>query len=171
MKSADSSHSCLGCGEQTLNPKFCSRSCSARYTNSVSPKRARVIRRCESCDVRPIRASNTTNLCKTCYMAQEDARIGEMTLGDSIAVYSTPRSKYNTVRHHGRKLSNLYDRCQVCGYKTILQVCHIKGIATFPLETRISTINDPSNIAILCPNHHCELDAGILSPDAIPSRG
>ncbi len=30
---------CLNCQQKTLNPKFCSKSCSASYTNKIKPKR------------------------------------------------------------------------------------------------------------------------------------
>lgn len=93
-----------------------------------------------------------------------------MTLQESIKEYKSPGSKYNTVRYHGRKLFNLYNCCQICGYTNIIQVCHIKGIATFPLDTKVKEINDPTNIAILCPNHHGELDRGIITANDIPER-
>lgn len=162
---------CKNCNKPTQNPKFCSRSCAATYNNRTTPKRTRQVWRCSVCD-KPGRKSNSEVFdgCVSCYLKSEDERTGNMTLGESLNLTGHLRSRYNTVRHHGRKLSRLYDRCQVCDYSVVVQVCHIKPIHTFDLETPLKVINDPSNIAILCPNHHWELDHGFLSPDAVPAR-
>lgn len=171
MDTTLSTKSCLKCGTETNNPKFCSRSCSASYNNTIAPKRERKIWvfNCSVCD-KPQKKKASSGMCATCYREQLDDIAGEMTLGESIKMYGNPRSRYNTVRHHGRKLSSLYDKCQVCGYTNILEVCHITPISAFPMETKIKEINSPDNIAILCRNHHGELDRGIMTPEQIPPR-
>lgn len=153
---------CLLCGNSTKNPKFCSRSCSASYNNSVAPKRTRKIHRCSTCG-KPSRNPTKSGLCFVCYQAESSAVIGRMTLGEAVITTGKPSDRYNGVRYHGRKNRALGDSCQVCGYDKAVQVCHIKPIPSFPLDTLISVINDPSNIAILCPNHHWELDHGMLT--------
>jgi hypothetical protein len=40
---------CFNCGEVTKNPKFCGRSCSVKYNNAVSPKRAKTTERRVRC--------------------------------------------------------------------------------------------------------------------------
>lgn len=43
---------CITCGEETTNPKFCSKSCAAKYNNVHFPKRKLSIRRiCKNCGV------------------------------------------------------------------------------------------------------------------------
>jgi HNH endonuclease len=172
MSNSYSNHPCIQCKSPTLNPKFCSRSCAATYNNTIQPKRSRAndYYFCVSCE-KPQRKRSLTGLCQSCRSTEQDRQAGEMTLGQSIKNFANPRSRYNTVRHHGRKLSNLYSKCQVCGYSNVLETAHIKGISEFSLDTQIKTINHPDNIAILCPNHHAELDRGLLQISDIPPRG
>jgi hypothetical protein len=42
-------HCCVQCGGQTFNPKFCSRSCSATYNNTLVPKRNKTYSICPTC--------------------------------------------------------------------------------------------------------------------------
>jgi 5-methylcytosine-specific restriction endonuclease McrA len=42
-------HACVQCGNKTLNPKFCSRSCSATYNNTAVPKRIKKYNICPTC--------------------------------------------------------------------------------------------------------------------------
>lgn len=162
---------CLTCGAETNNPKFCSRSCNVTYNNTVSPKRSRKRWYCPRCDEgkRKSQAKGFDG-CVSCWIELEDKRLGEMTLEEAINLEGHPKSRYNTVRHHGRKLRNEYSMCQICSYDIIVQVCHIRPVSSFPLDTKISEINDLSNIAFLCPNHHLELDRGFISAQDIPAR-
>ena len=165
------SNECLNCLADTNNPKFCSRSCSAKYNNHITPKRKRQRWYCPICTKAKARAKDARFAgCGECWRKSEEERVGNMTLGDAINENGRLKDRYNTVRYHGRKLSNLHDRCQVCGYSTFVQVCHIKAINSFPPDTLVSAINHPSNIAILCPNHHYELDRGVIDPKDIPER-
>ena len=52
--------------------------------------------------------------------------------------------------------------CVVCSYAKHIEVAHIKGAMTFPGDTLISTINSLDNLIALCPNHHHELDHGLM---------
>lgn len=56
--------------------------------------------------------------------------------------------------------------CAVCGYDKTINICHIKAISSFPHDSTIAEINDEGNLIALCPNHHWELDNGILDPVA-----
>jgi len=60
--------------------------------------------------------------------------------------------------------------CQVCNYSTHVELAHIKAVSDFPEETRLGVINDPSNILVLCRNHHWEFDNGIKTINDIPPR-
>ena len=66
-------------------------------------------------------------------------------------------------------MHNLPTCCRVCGYDTYVELCHIKAIGSFDKSTMLSTINAVENLNFLCPNHHKELDLGLLVFDA-PSR-
>jgi predicted restriction endonuclease len=69
------------------------------------------------------------------------------------------------VRSHARKVfaeSGKPKKCAVCGYDKHVEICHVREIATFPPETPVREINDLTNLVALCPNHHWELDHGLL---------
>ena len=42
-------------------------------------------------------------------------------------------------------------------------------VADFSMDALISVVNDPSNLAALCPDHHKELDLGFIT--LVPSLG
>lgn len=52
--------------------------------------------------------------------------------------------------------------CQVCGYSLHVELAHIKPISSFSDETLLSVVNNPSNILVLCRNHHREQEHGFL---------
>ena len=53
--------------------------------------------------------------------------------------------------------------CAICGYDRHFHVCHIKAINSFSGDTPVTVINDLKNLIALCPNHHWELDIGLLT--------
>jgi predicted restriction endonuclease len=52
--------------------------------------------------------------------------------------------------------------CAICGYSNHVELCHIKSIAHFSETAALEEINSLSNLIYLCPNHHWELDNGLL---------
>lgn len=68
---------CLQCGKETKNPKFCNRSCAAKYNNKAYPKR-HPENFCSSCGT-PI--ATRYNYCELC---REKAEIIEKKMNDSI---------------------------------------------------------------------------------------
>ena len=90
-------------------------------------------------------------------------------MGDWLTAKSGP-TKYNRIRSHARQLVKQWGweyKCIYCGYSNHIEVCHIKDIGSFDLATLISTVNDESNLVILCPNHHWEMDHGMILKDTI----
>jgi predicted restriction endonuclease len=78
----------------------------------------------------------------------------------------TPQSAFVKVRQHAKRKFKAFGMpycCKVCGYDTYLELAHIKGIASFPDDTLLGEVNCMSNLAYLCPNHHKELDNGIIN--------
>lgn len=61
--------------------------------------------------------------------------------------------------------SEIEKKCVNCGYDKHIEVCHIKAISDFDLETPISEINNINNLIALCPNCHWELDHKVLEFD------
>jgi hypothetical protein len=149
---------CVCCGELTKNPKFCSRTCSAKINNKI-PKRKKSISHCCIC-------GEVTNFyrrkyCNSCNPMNRDWN--KITYGDAIK--TRKYQKNSRVRNLSRKIYKLSNRpqcCTVCGYDTHFEVCHIKPISSFPKTTPVSEINHIDNLVALCPNHHWELDNAIL---------
>jgi hypothetical protein len=160
---------CLTCDCFTDNPKFCTRSCAATYNNKAHPKRkvASYKRRlCPQCETNMI--NYRTEVCSDCRRLNEENRIKSMTLQEAINESGVRASKYNTVRHHARQAASVYEqKCGVCNYDVTVQVCHVKAIKDFELTETLEVINSLDNLALLCPNHHWELDHGYISVSMI----
>lgn len=140
---------CLNCNVETTNPRFCSRSCSCTYTNKQNPRRFKKVRYC-SC------GNDLTGRKKVC---DSCSRRGDMTLREAIYNEGYKRTSYALVRARARNsVSGEPQCCEVCGYDKYVEVAHVKAIASFELDTLVSVINDRSNLRLLCPNHHWELD-------------
>ena len=73
-------------------------------------------------------------------------------------------NRYRAIRDHARKItSKRIQECHICKYNNHVETCHIKEIKSFSPETKVKKINNPSNLVLLCGNHHWELDHGFLS--------
>jgi len=78
---------------------------------------------------------------------------------------TSSRGKFHNIRIHARKVmkdAKISKICKICGYSNYVEVCHIKPIADFKLDSFIKEINNLNNLVYLCPNHHWELDNGLL---------
>lgn len=148
---------CFKCGKQTDNPKFCSRSCSASYTNKMSPKRKKKQHFCKYCGI-PVDGRKTT--CPEHNINNIDWSI--ITLRELTDKRSY--QKNGRIRELARfKFKNKELKCLICGYNTHVEICHKKSISSFSSDTPISVINSDDNLVCLCPNHHWEFDNGIIS--------
>lgn len=175
--------SCFHCGvdfkklksqieKSTSGNHYCSRSCSAKSTNAAAPKR-KMQRMCSKCG-KDFAKDGKTKLCKSCF----DSRIplSDLTLRDyqsRKSVAGKHSSWLNSaVRLHNRSSNKALTLlpCQMCGYSTHVELCHIEPVHSFADDSTLSTINAPSNILVLCRNHHWEFDNKILLIDDIPSR-
>lgn len=166
---------CLNCGNEIVNEKYCSRSCAVTQNNK-KPKRIAKIRNCKSCN-EAITHGDRSVLCSGCIFKKASKReaIGQMTLADVAVRYNelkiAPSYRHSYVRGHCHMVnSGLQKQCQVCGYDIHVELCHVIGIASFPLTTTLNEVNDSTNIVVLCRNHHWELDHGNLTSDQIPPR-
>ena len=57
--------------------------------------------------------------------------------------------------------------CMVCGYAKHVEVCHRKPVSKFSADTRLTTINDLSNLVVLCRTHHWEFDHKLLDAESL----
>lgn len=154
------SHECCFCKEQTLNPKFCSRSCAASYNNSIKPKIIRT-KTCADCGIFILRDKR-----KFC----DDCRIKRIKYKDTTPISQIPHSGYG----HRQNIINALARakilkmgmlrqCSICQYNKHVEVCHIKAISDFSQTATIGEVNDIKNLVVLCPNCHWELDHNLIS--------
>ena len=154
---------CPTCKKQHNNPKFCSRSCAAKFNNvkGQSPKR-KPEGFCKDCG---IPNSKSRARCRSCHAKWQTERVltDNVTLEEAVLRYKSHHrsSAYALVRTRARvvmKKSDRYGVCQWCGYDKHTEACHIKGISEFPAQTPLSEINSPDNLMALCPNCHWEHD-------------
>lgn len=88
----------------------------------------------------------------------------------SSLIRRTGANAYDLVRVRARTYSKYIHplECKVCSYKKHYEVCHIKPIKEFdPESSTLWDVNNPDNLIHLCPNHHWELDNGIIGPPSV----
>ena len=162
-----STNICQHCGKMTANPKYCSKSCSAKETNRI-PKRT-IKRKCTHCGstVRNYRSQ----LCETHYqihLLSKREHIQNLTLADYFERESIKRLPQSSKYAHIRSLARSWNKdltskcCNNCGYCKHVELCHIQAISKFPSTAKISEVNSSSNLIQLCPNCHWEFDNGLV---------
>ena len=70
------------------------------------------------------------------------------------------------IRRHVRHV--LTDRprvCAHCGYAWHVETVHLRPVDDFPPDATLATIDDPANLAYLCPNHRWEYEHGFITLD------
>lgn len=139
------------CKVETSNPKFCSRACAAVITNSTR-KRSKKPRYCKHCGIEVVGRVTT---CDSCNPKKRDWSL--VTLED-LQVYAYQIS--SRVRELARTWYNGPNECFICGYNIHVEICHIKPIKEFTMDSLILEVNSPNNLVALCPNHHWEVDNG-----------
>lgn len=140
---------------------FCSSSCSAQYSNTHRISTTKKTYNYKSCKICKI-PSGKAITCKSC-RDQQKINLGTRTIQEMIYNKSAA-SRYGLIRFHARSVSasKILNGCQNCSYNHHVEVCHIKAICDFTTDTILNIVNDPSNLIILCPNCHWDLDHGLL---------
>lgn len=138
--------------ENNTKSRFCSKSCS----NHANPRRKRVVISCILCGRDAI---YRRRYCDKCI---EGRNIGIRKVG-SFRSELSDANRYSRIRAHARKIAeDLPDRCEKCGYDKHVQVCHRKPIKLYEGSATVQDVNEIGNLVKLCPNHHWELDHGLL---------
>jgi hypothetical protein len=149
---------CLACGASTMNPKFCSRSCAAKFNNQQFVKREKQRFFCHKCGS-PARYRR--KYCERCNpMNGADWSTRTLAFARSFLDY------HARIRQLARKVyygSGRPAKCVNCGYSKHFEICHIKPIQEFPENTSIADINSLNNLVALCPNCHWEFENGMLT--------
>jgi hypothetical protein len=148
------SNSCQNCSKQTANPKFCSRSCAAQVTNKIAKKKKTKFSYCNDCGKE---CAYRRKYCKGCFKKNTCV---DLSLREAIYEHHHKASAFALIRSRARysEKAKFIKGCQRCGYNRHVEVCHIKPISSFPLNTKLSVINAETNLIILCPNCHWEHD-------------
>lgn len=155
---------CISCGKETNNPKFCSRSCSASYTNSKSPKR-KLKRTCVRDGCKDVVRNHRSTLCENHYVEYASLiNTSEMRIIDYINKGSLKNLHRSSAYVHIRSLARYHNKellslpCANCGYDKHVELCHIKPISKFDIYEKIKNVNSRDNLIQLCPNCHWEFD-------------
>ena len=146
---------CLECSKPSLNPKFCSRSCSAAHHNRLSPKR-HLTKMCKTCS-KPIRTSRT--FCSVACYPKKDRKIKDGY--ERIRSFRT-RMKQQAVDYMGGK-------CSSCGYDRCIQALEFHHLDADKKDFNISgkirswvaLEEELKKCVMLCANCHREVHAGL----------
>jgi hypothetical protein len=152
---------CKSCGRETPNPRYCSRSCSATYSNRAFPKRTRSVRFCKYCGVEILPNRRVCDLCNPSLVDWSKRTLGE---ARELAKYQSNAQIRSVARYVYRASGRPYV-CVACGYDKHVEICHIEAINRFPEATTIAVISHLDNLVALCPNCHWEFDHGLLQLD------
>lgn len=150
---------CLVCQKQTSNPKFCSRSCAGKLNNSLFPKREKKTF-CVNCKGP---APSGRKYCRNCWSIVRSER--SISFKTKQQAMTSDTQRYRKIRAHARKSATdfgLLNECAICRYTHHVETCHLVPIQAWPDEALVSEINQKDNLIGLCPNHHWELDHGLL---------
>ena len=142
---------CLMCSNITKNPKFCSRKCAGIQNGKLFPKR-KPVKKCKTCDTLIAKGRTYCVQCRANRVANKD-----ITLSEAIYTKYHRSSAFALVRSRARTILP-HQPCQKCGYTSHTEVCHIKPIAEFDVNAKLSVINALTNLIRLCPNCHWEKD-------------
>jgi len=162
----DKKHKCSNplCEKYTTNPKFCSMTCAAIFNNKIHKKRKRKTYRCKICDIEIQRRKTLCDIHNPQVINWNQITL--RTILTDIEKHG-PSNRYSRIRAQAKiiyKRSTRPKCCERCGYKFHYEICHIKAIHLFDLDTSITVINDLSNLIALCPNCHWEMDNGLFIP-------
>lgn len=166
-------NNCKKCNKETINPKFCSRSCSVSYSNTQTPRR-KLTRVCSKCD--DIIRNYRSTLCEKHYKEYKYSR-KEGILNQTMKEIRDKRkadhrsSLHAIIRGYARTWFKELTKtpCANCNYNKHVELCHIKAISSFPDSTLIREVNHKDNIIQLCPNCHWEFDKSDLTMKIILS--
>ena len=148
---------CGNCEKETLNPRFCSKSCSASYNNKKFPRKfQKGICICG----KSISASRT--YCKECFV------LYKRTIHPRKEQYKYV--KESRTRNKLRGLELLGGKCAVCGYDKCAQALEFHHIdpkeKSFSISTNLNKAwklleIEFSKCVLLCANCHREVEAKI----------
>lgn len=162
---------CAYCEKETNNPKYCSRSCSAK-ANNKNPKRKKT----KKCIICKCLINKRNSYCSDCYTKITHER-SENLLNHTLEFYTNKEWLNNTHKSnfysHIRSMCHIQHKdkkklpCYLCGYDKHVELCHIKPISSFSANSTVKEINAEDNVIQLCRNCHWEFDHGLINKEEI----
>lgn len=131
---------CLSCKRETPNAKFCSRSCSVKFNNTLKPKRTKTSHYCKRCNL--IQVARTGWICDGCNLRKK--------------VFFKNKSWDELNRDDYRRRRLLDERGVQC------EICKLTEWMGQPIPVEIDHIdgnhsnNDKCNLRIVCCNCHAQ---------------
>lgn len=173
---------CKNCGEFFASFKskgkyalFCTKHCARMYESYKRKKREKInkskkiinkIKRvrgfCKTCGG-PVSGANSI-VCMKCRKEFLSNENDKRTIKEIISKSNYKGShRYQKIRNYAKKnMANKEKICEICGYKVYVEICHKRSISNFSLSDTLEEVNNINNLIYLCPNHHIELDLGLL---------
>lgn len=160
-------HRCEGCGSAVQRSTRWCKKC-----RDAGVKAKMLGRKCQGCDA-IVPAKTKRVYCDAC-IAQGKGRPGHRilaltTMAEMFAAWSN-NTRDVSIRAHARKQTKDWPRvCAApdCRYTHYLETCHLQAVSDFPLTATVGDVNAPQNLVLLCPNHHWDLDHGLLNRQAL----
>lgn len=177
---------------------FCTRSCAAKFNNRGVQRNKPKKRTCAVCSSEFFLSKDHQSLtsCSKCFGNVNSITSIEDYVEKNKLISKDVKKKYlqgltvsdiqnrNSVlgKHkswsssHIRNLNRSWNKnllsipCQNCGYDKHIELCHIKAVSSFGKDEKLSVVNDPNNILVLCRNCHWEFDNELLLLADIPKR-
>lgn len=165
-KYTDKKRICKQCNNEFLfnyhNQLFCSSSCSSTYNNSKRKKKKLCII-CKNVVEKYAKYCNSCRFTRS-FEKNNKADYSQISLEDLKAKYSL--SAYHAkLRGHARSQyakSKKPMKCKNCDYDLHVDICHVRDIKDFPLDTKVSVVNHIDNLIALDKRCHWEYDHGLL---------
>jgi hypothetical protein len=135
---------CLECNTPTKNPKFCSKSCAAKFNNKGVNRHGTTIQNCLSCNTKLSRGNRIycSNECQQAYTWNN--RKNQIEGGDA-SLDARLYKKY-LIELHGNK-------CMECGWGKINETSGKVPIELEHIDGDHAN-NNLDNLKLLCPNCH-----------------
>lgn len=154
---------CINCGIFTNNPKFCSRSCAATYTNKITPKR-KIERLCNTKGCCERVFNHRTPKCLKHWEEHKLTKYKNRSVGEYRKMKSVAGKHPSWINAHVRGFARSWLKhltvkpCAKCGYTKHVELAHIKAVSDFKDEDLLSQVNSEENVIQLCPTCHWEFD-------------
>ena len=136
---------CKHCDKETSNPKFCNKSCSAKFNNSGKNRHGTIMGNCLFCS-KKLNRSDKKFCTKQCYL--DNVKLSTSIRFDNGSVPSSPIQRRILIERFGEVCSLCPQSGTHNGLPLILQVDHVDGN---------SDNHMPENLRLVCPNCHTQL--------------